>query len=84
MPEARPGERFVLYTNVFACGRFLLLRASWRNTDFVKTPQQLNLIPWFISSSSTFSPAWLMAMRFFTSITSSRPSSHVVLLRRRS
>ena len=48
-------------------------RLSWAKTCFVNTPEQRTFTPSLISWQKRFSPSWLIAVRFRTSITSSRP-----------
>jgi hypothetical protein len=52
-----------------SCTFLRILRASCFMTCFVNTPEERNLTPSFISSSSTFCPSSLMQVTFLSSIT---------------
>jgi hypothetical protein len=57
---------------VYSCGSLRILCASWAKICFVNMPRERNVTPALINSSKRFSPAWLIAVRFLKSITSSR------------
>jgi len=63
------------------CTFLRILPASCLMTCFVNTPEERNLTPSFISSSSTFCPSSLMQVTFLSSITSSRPRSSAAAFR---